>query len=96
MKALTGTAVTDGLALRPSPPTTDKKEDKTRARNVGKYSKIPASNCAVILVFVSSWLPARGHIGRYAGISNPVITSSAGGAKDCSDHRFRAPPAYTV
>ena len=28
--------------------------------------------------------------------SNPVMTSSAGGAKGCSDHRFRAPPAYTA
>ena len=28
--------------------------------------------------------------------SNPVMTSSADGAKGCSDHRFRAPPAYTV
>ena len=26
----------------------------------------------------------------------PSLTSSAGGAKGCSDHRFRAPPAYTV
>ena len=24
------------------------------------------------------------------------MTSSAGGAKGCSDHRFRAPPAYTA
>ena len=24
------------------------------------------------------------------------LTSSAGGAKGCSDHRFRAPPAYTA
>ena len=28
--------------------------------------------------------------------SNPVMTSSAGGAKGCSDHRFRALPDYTV
>ena len=26
----------------------------------------------------------------------PSWTSSAGGAKGCSDHRFRAPPAYTA
>ena len=26
----------------------------------------------------------------------PSLTSSAGGAKGCSDHRFRAPPAYTA
>ena len=26
----------------------------------------------------------------------PSLTSSAGGAKVCSDHRFRAPPAYTA
>ena len=32
--------------------------------------------------------------GRSTGITNPVMTSSAGGAKGCSDHRFRAPPAY--
>ena len=24
------------------------------------------------------------------------MTSSAGGAKGCSDHRFHAPPAYTA
>ena len=35
-------------------------------------------------------------IGRRTGISNPDMTSSAGGAKGCSDHRFRAPPAYTA
>ena len=38
----------------------------------------------------------RDHIGRFTGNSNPVITSSAGGAMGCSDHRFRAPPAYTA
>ena len=26
----------------------------------------------------------------------PSLTSSAGGVKGCSDHRFRAPPAYTA
>ena len=26
----------------------------------------------------------------------PSLTSSSGGAKGCSDHRFRAPPAYTA
>ena len=26
----------------------------------------------------------------------PSLTSSAGGAKGCSEHRFRAPPAYTA
>ena len=26
----------------------------------------------------------------------PSLTSSAGGAKGCLDHRFRAPPAYTT
>ena len=26
----------------------------------------------------------------------PSLTASAGGAKGCSDHRFRAPPAYTA
>ena len=26
----------------------------------------------------------------------PSLTSSAGGAKGCSDHRFRVPPAYTA
>ena len=36
------------------------------------------------------------HIGRSTRNSNPVMTSSAGGAKGCSDHRFRAPPAYTA
>ena len=38
----------------------------------------------------------RGQIGRSTRNSNPAMTSSAGGAKGCSDHRFDAPPAYTV
>ena len=42
--------------------------------------------------FVSSCWPTRGNIGRSTRISNPVMTSSVGGAKGCSDHRFRAPP----
>ena len=46
-------------------------------------------------VFSSCW-PTRDHIGRSTGNSNPVMTSSAGGAKGCSDHRFRAPPAYST
>ena len=45
--------------------------------------------------FQSCW-PTRDHIGRSTRNSNPVMTSSAGGAKGCSDHRFCAPPAYTA
>ena len=33
---------------------------------------------------------------RSTGNSNPVVTSSAGGVKGCSDYRFRAPPTYTA
>ena len=44
--------------------------------------------------FVSSCWPTRDHIGRSTGNSNPVMTSFAGGAKGCSDHKFCAP--YTV
>ena len=36
------------------------------------------------------------HIGRSTGNSNLVMTSSAGGAKGCSDHRLHAPPVYTA
>ena len=36
------------------------------------------------------------HIRRSTGNSKPVTTSSAGGAKGCSDHKFRAPPTYTA
>ena len=47
--------------------------------------------------FVSSCWPTSDHIRRSTRNSNPVMTSSAGGAKGCSDHRFRAPPAgYTA
>ena len=45
--------------------------------------------------FQSCW-PTRDHIGRPTRKFNPVMTSSAGGAKGLSDHRFRAPPAYTA
>ena len=34
--------------------------------------------------------------GRSTRNSNPVMTSSTGGAKGCSDHRFHAPLAYTA
>ena len=46
--------------------------------------------------FVSSCWPTRGHAGRSTEDSNPVMTLSAGGAKGWSDHRFRAPKAYTA
>ena len=41
-------------------------------------------------------LTPRDHMGRSTRNSNPVMTSSAGGAKSCSDQRFRAPTAYTA
>ena len=41
------------------------------------------------LIFYSSCSPTRGHIERFTRNSNTVMTSSAGGAKGCSDHRFR-------
>ena len=48
-------------------------------------------------VFLSFILLTHGdHIGRSTGNSNPVMTSSAGGAKGCSDHRFCASPAYNA
>ena len=46
--------------------------------------------------FFSSYCPTRDHIGRSTRNSNPVMTSSAGDAKGCLDHRFRAPLAYTA
>ena len=46
-------------------------------------------------LFSFCW-PTRDHIGRSTRNSNPVMTSSAGGAKGCADHRFCAPPAYNV
>ena len=39
------------------------------------------------------------HKGSYREVYwdfQPSLTSSAGGAKGFSDHRFRAPPAYTA
>ena len=47
-------------------------------------------------IFFKSCWPTRDHIGRSTRNSNPVTTSSAGGTKGCSDHRFRAPPACTA
>ena len=38
----------------------------------------------------------RDHVGRSTRNSNPVKKSSAGCAKGCSYHRFRAPPPYTA
>ena len=46
--------------------------------------------------FSSSCLSTRDQIGRSTRNSNPVMTSSVGGAKGCSDHSFHAPPAYTA
>ena len=47
--------------------------------------------------FVSFCWPTRDHLWRSTRNSNPIMTLSAGGAnKGCSDHRFRAPPAYTA
>ena len=45
---------------------------------------------------VTSCCPTRDHIGRSTRNSNPVMTSSAGGAKGCSDHRFCAHSTYTA
>ena len=42
--------------------------------------------------FLLSCWSTRDHIRRSTRNSNPVMTSSKG----CSDHRFRAPPAYTA
>ena len=39
--------------------------------------------------------PADPHREAYRDFQ-PSLASSAGGAKGCSDHRFRAPPAYTA
>ena len=50
----------------------------------------------VFFLFFSSCWSTRGHIGRSTRNSNPIMTSSAGGAKGWSDHRFRSPPAYTA
>ena len=36
------------------------------------------------------------HIERSIRNSNSVMTSSAGGVKGCSDHRFRVSPTYTA
>ena len=51
--------------------------------------------CKFICLLLSFW-PTRDHIGRSIRISNPVMTSSVGGAKGCSDHRFRARPQPTL
>ena len=51
---------------------------------------------SVLLIFFSILLTHEGsHREAYRDFQ-PSLTSSAGGAKRCSDHRFRAPPAYTA
>ena len=56
-----------------------------------------ALNKTIIMNFFSFILLIhKGHIGRSTRNSNPVNTSSAGSAKGCSDHSFRAPLAYTA
>ena len=57
----------------------------------------PASKSAYItLSFFSILLTHEGsHREAYRDFQ-PSLTSSAGGAKGWSDHRFRAPPAYTA
>ena len=50
----------------------------------------------VKLFFLSSCSSTRDHIGRSTRNSSLVMTSSAGGTKGCSDHRFHASPAYTA
>ena len=56
-----------------------------------KYTTKRFSLCSKTYFFVSSYQPMRGNIGRSTGISNTVRTSSAGGAKDCSNPKFHAP-----
>ena len=50
---------------------------------------------ALTIFFQSCW-PMTDYIGRSSRNSNPVMTSSTGGAKGFVDHRLRAPPASTV
>ena len=53
-------------------------------------------DCLFVIFFLLSCWSTRDHIGRSTRNSNPVMTSSVGSAKGCSDHRFRAPPTYTA
>ena len=48
------------------------------------------------LPFFSTLLTHEGSHREVYQDFQPSLTSSAGGAKGCSDHRFRAPPAYTA
>ena len=63
------------------------KREKERENKLGK--RISSVVPWFFVLFLSYW-PTRDHIGRHTGNSNPVMTSSAGGAKGCSDHRLRA------
>ena len=47
-------------------------------------------------VISSSFWPMRDHIKMSTGIFSSHSTSYAGGAKDCLDHRFRAPQLTTL
>ena len=50
--------------------------------------RVATNSVHLRIFFVSSCWPTRDWIGRSTGNYNPVTTSSAGGAKGCSDHRF--------
>ena len=62
--------------------------------SVSTYTRVGMYAYASIFLssfFLSSYWSTRDHIGRSTRNSNPVMTSSAGGTKGCSDHKFRAP-----
>ena len=67
----------------------------------GLKKTAPGTKDAEPVIQIPVGLPClkRGRLvkkGRSTRYSNPVMKFSAGGAKGCSDHRFRAPPAYTA
>ena len=65
-------------------------------RKRGALSKKCRQNLVCLGIFFSILLTHEGsHREAYRDFQ-PNLTSSAGGAKGCSDHRFRAPPAYTA
>ena len=61
-----------------------------------KKRLIKTKTISIRVFFLSSSWPTRDHIGRSTRNSNPVMTSSTGGAKGCLDHRFRAPQAHLL
>ena len=63
---------------------------------MGTFSFQFLENFCQLQFFFSILLTHKGSHREVYRDFQPSLTTSAGGAKGLSDHRFRAPPAYTA